>query len=61
MSRSDKSGSKFGGNVDKTNEQIGWAVSSDGLNFTEHPSNPVAGVVRAPQIDAVHRYETDLN
>jgi hypothetical protein len=51
-------GSTFGGNVDKTNEQIGWAISADGLNFTEHPHNPMAGVVRSPQIDEAHSLTT---
>ena len=26
----------------KLNEDIGWAVSTDGIHFTEHPANPVA-------------------
>ena len=36
-------GSPDGGpHPDKTNEQIGWAVSADGVTFREHPHNPVA-------------------
>eukprot|EP01051_Picozoa_sp_SAG22_P022239 SAG22_NODE_5253_length_1052_cov_1.397692_1_plen_206_part_00 len=31
-----------GADPDKVNEQIGWAVSADGIHFTEHPSNPIA-------------------
>ena len=40
-------------------EQIGSAVSSDGLNFTEHPNNPVAAVKRgAPSLDDAHSQTT---
>ena len=31
-----------GDDPDKIHEQIGWAVSKDGIHFTQHPSNPIA-------------------
>lgn len=34
-------GVQDGPNPDKIHEQIGWAVSEDGLTFTEFPFNPV--------------------
>ena len=51
-------GSTFGGHIDKVSEQICWAVSDDGLNFTQHAHNPMAGVVRAPAIDNSHSLTT---
>ena len=51
-------GATHGGGINKVNEQIGWAVSSDGLTFVEYPHNPVAAVTRAPEIDAAHSLTT---
>merc|ERR1719188_1735023 len=36
-------GSPVGGpNCNKINEQVGWAVSEDGIHFTEHKNKPIA-------------------